>query len=115
MTLWRKGVAGVLSIVLFQTPASGAANSPMGAILSAARAHVGTAPASAGTTVFGGDILSTEQNGNLQIRAGAARLLLAGSSSAMSDRKASSFPLCGVAVTRIRCREASPARRLTSS
>jgi len=83
MTLWRESAAGVLSIVLFQTPASGAANSRIGAILSAARAHVGTAPASAGTTVFGGDILSTEQNGNLQIRAGAARLLLAGSSSAM--------------------------------
>jgi hypothetical protein len=32
--------------------------------------------------VFGGDRLSTEQNGNIQIRAGAARLLLSGSSSA---------------------------------
>jgi|SRR5579863_9445349 len=83
MTLWRESVAGFLSSLLFLTPASGAANSPMGAILSAARAHVGTAPASAGTTVFGGDILSTEQNGNLQIRVGAARLLLAASSSAM--------------------------------
>lgn len=54
----------------------------MGAILSAVSAHVGTAPASAGTTVFGGDRLSTEQNGNIQVRAGAARLLLSGSSSA---------------------------------
>jgi hypothetical protein len=83
MTLWRESVAGFLSFLLFSPPVSGAADSPVGAILSAARAHVGTAPASAGTTVFGGDILSTEQNGNLQIRAGAARLLLAGSSSAM--------------------------------
>ena len=32
--------------------------------------------------MFGGDKLSTEQNGNIQIRAGAARLLLSGSSSA---------------------------------
>jgi len=83
MTLWRESVAGVLSLLLFLTPVPSAANSPIGAILSAARAHVGTAPASAGATVFGGDILSTEQNGNLQIRAGAARFLLARSSSAM--------------------------------
>jgi len=83
MTLWRESIAGVLSLLLFLTPVAGAASSRIGAILSAARAHVGTAPASAGATVFGGDILSTEQNGNLQIRAGAARLLLAGSSSAM--------------------------------
>jgi hypothetical protein len=83
MTLWRESIAGVLSSLLFLTPVAGAANSPIGAILSAARAHVGTAPASAGTTVFGGDILSTEQNGNLQIRAGASRFMLAGSSSAM--------------------------------
>ena len=83
MALWRECVAGFLSLLSFSPPVSGAADSPVGAILSAVHAHVGTAPASAGTTVFGGDILSTEQSGNLQIRAGAARLLLAGSSSAM--------------------------------
>lgn len=82
MTRGRKNTAGAVSYLLFQTVVLSAANSPMGAILYAVRAHVGTATASAGTTVFGGDQLSTEQNGNMQIRAGAARLLLSGSSSA---------------------------------
>jgi hypothetical protein len=44
--------------------------------VSADRAHVGTAAASAGTTVFSGDRLDTEQLGTLQIRTGAARLVL---------------------------------------
>lgn len=82
MALWRESVAGVLSLLSFVTPVPGAADLPLGAVLSATRAHLGTVPASAGTTVFGGDKLSTEQNGNIQIRAGAARLLLSGSSSA---------------------------------
>ncbi|HEY4815988.1 MAG TPA: hypothetical protein VIH67_01065 [Candidatus Acidoferrum sp.] len=52
----------------------------MGTVVSAERAHVGTAAASAGSTVFAGDKLDTEQAGSLQIRAGAARLALTGSS-----------------------------------
>ena len=49
-------------------------------MLSAQRAHVGRAAASVGTTVFSGDVLDTEKLGNLQVRTGAARLLLASSS-----------------------------------
>jgi hypothetical protein len=52
----------------------------LGTVVSAERAHVGTAAASAGSTVFAGDQLDTEQAGSLQIRAGAARLVLTGSS-----------------------------------
>ena len=52
----------------------------LGTVVSADRAHVGTAAASAGSTVFAGDKLDTEQAGSLQIRAGAARLVLTGSS-----------------------------------
>jgi hypothetical protein len=82
MARWRESVAVFLVLSLFSSPVFGATGSPVGAILSAVSAHVGTARASAGTTVFGGDRLSTEQNGNIQMRAGAARLLLSGSSSA---------------------------------
>lgn len=82
MARWRESVAVFLALGLLLSPVFGATGSPVGAILSAVSAHVGTAPASAGTTVFGGDRLSTEQNGNIQIRAGATRLLLSGSSSA---------------------------------
>jgi hypothetical protein len=38
--------------------------------------------AAVGTTVFGGDRISTESQGSMQVRAGAARLLLLGSSAA---------------------------------
>jgi hypothetical protein len=61
------------------------ANSPsatLGTIVFAERAHIGSAAASVGATVFGGDRLSTEANGSLQLRTASARVLLSGSSSA---------------------------------
>lgn len=56
---------------------------PLGIVLTADHAQVGASPVSVGTTVYGGDLLSTEAQGNLQVRAGAARLLLAGSTTAV--------------------------------
>jgi hypothetical protein len=52
----------------------------MGMVVSAERAHVGTAVASVGSTVFAGDKLNTDAGGSLQLRAGAARFLLTGAS-----------------------------------
>jgi hypothetical protein len=51
-------------------------------VVFADRAHVGTASASVGATVFDGDRLSTDQMGTVQVRAGAARLLLSSASMA---------------------------------
>jgi len=70
----------LLSISLLASPIWGNSALGMGTVVSADRAHVGTATASAGSTVFVGDKLATEQAGSLQIRAGAARLVLTGSS-----------------------------------
>ena len=56
---------------------------PLGTVITADHAHVGDAGADVGTTVYGGDLLSTETPGNVQIRAGAARLLLSSSSAAV--------------------------------
>lgn len=70
----------LLSVSLSATPIWGNSGLGLGTVVSAERAHIGTAAASAGATVFAGDKLDTEQLGNLQIRAGAARLLLKGSS-----------------------------------
>lgn len=64
-------------------PASSAAPAVVGTVTTADQARVGTADASAGTTLFGGDQITTESNGNVQIRAGGARFLLSGASSAM--------------------------------
>src|SRR5216684_5154284 len=70
----------VLSTSLLAASTFGGSPLGLGTVVSADRAHVGTAAASAGSTVFAGDKLDTEQAGNLQIRAGAARLVLTGSS-----------------------------------
>jgi hypothetical protein len=66
----------LLSLSLIALPVSGSSAAGMGTVVSAYRAHVGTAEASAGTTVFVGDHLNTEEAGSMQLRAGAARLLL---------------------------------------
>jgi hypothetical protein len=57
--------------------------SALGSVVTADHARVGDAPAAVGTSVYGGDRLSTEDRGSVQIRAGAARLLLLSASSAM--------------------------------
>jgi hypothetical protein len=69
--------AAVLSVTLATAPLMGAPKATvLGTVVTAERAHVGDGIASIGTTVFGGDRLSTEDQGSVQIRAGAARLLL---------------------------------------
>src|SRR5882762_4292236 len=70
----------VLSISLLATSTFGGSALGLGTVVSAERAHVGTAAASAGATVFAGDKLDTERAGSLHIRAGAARLVLTGAS-----------------------------------
>src|SRR5437660_6624622 len=78
-----KGILALLvSLSLLTTPVWAAPSSSLGTVVYADRAHVGAAQASVGATVFGGDRLSTEQTGSVQVRAGAARLLLSSASSA---------------------------------
>jgi hypothetical protein len=80
----RAVFAAALSVSLATGPLMGAPTATsLGMIITAERAHVGDALAAVGTTVYGGDRLSTEQQGNVQIRAGAARLLLLSASSAV--------------------------------
>lgn len=82
MALLRESAAAFLSLTLVAMPVWSVPGSTFGTVMLAQRAHVGTASATAGATVFGGDKISTEQFGNIQIRAGAARLMLWASSSA---------------------------------
>lgn len=72
--------AVTLSFSLLITSISGAPAAGFGTVVSAEQAHVGRAAASVGTTIFSGDSLDTEKLGSLQVRAGAARLMLSGSS-----------------------------------
>src|SRR5271154_1682444 len=71
-------VAVTVSVTMLGAPLCAAPASQLGIVVFADHARVGTAAASVGSTVFGGDRLSTEQKGSVQFRAGAARFLLAG-------------------------------------
>jgi hypothetical protein len=75
-------LALLVSISLLTTPVWATPSSSLGVVVYADRAHVGAAQASVGATIFGGDRLTTEQAGSMQVRAGAARLLLASGSMA---------------------------------
>jgi len=80
----RAVFAAALSVTLATAPLMGTPTaSVLGTVVTAERAHVDEGIASVGTTVFAGDRLTTEEQGSVQIRAGAARLLLLGASSAM--------------------------------
>jgi hypothetical protein len=84
MQTLRTIFAVVLAASLVTMPAMAApAASNLGTVIAAERAHVGEASAEIGTTVFGGDRLSTEMQGSVQVRVGAARLLLLSSSGAV--------------------------------
>ena len=72
----------VLSLIFVASTGMSASAPALGTITSAFRANVGTANATVGTTVFSGDRLTTTQLGTLQVRAGAARLMLSASSAA---------------------------------
>lgn len=78
--------AAVLAVSLTSMPVWGSTTPnvlPLGTVIAADHAHVGQANADIGTTVYGGDRLSTDSQGSVQLRAGAARLLLQSASAAI--------------------------------
>lgn len=80
--------AVAMSFMVACTPLLAAKNpttTPLGTVIAADRAHVGEASADVGTTVYSGDRVSTDLQGSMQVRAGAARLLLLSSSAAIVD------------------------------
>jgi hypothetical protein len=84
----RAVFAAVVSIPLLVIPAHASTTPsvvPLGMVIATERAHVGQSAADVGTTVCGGDRLSTDALGSIEIRAGAARLLLLNSTVAELD------------------------------
>ena len=89
-TVTSRIIAVLVSYTLLATPVWAAPSSSLGTVVYAYRAHVGAAQTSVGATVFSGDRLSTDQSGSVQVRAGAARLLLSSASIAtLSQEEAS--------------------------
>jgi len=83
MSRLRQLFAAVISFALLTMPVIAATSESLGTLVYAQGAHVGSATASVGSTVFGGDRLSTDSSGTLQVRAGAARFLLKPASNAI--------------------------------
>jgi len=76
---WRVLFAAIIPVSLAVVPAYANTTptvSAVGTVIAAERAHVGQSAADVGTTVYDGDRLSTDVQGSIQVRAGAARLLL---------------------------------------
>ncbi len=90
MLYLRSVLASILMITVGMTPCWGATGEAFGTVVTADRARVGGGPISVGATVFGGDRLFTDDTGSLQVRAGAARLLLSSASIAMLAKDTSS-------------------------
>jgi len=80
----RASLATLMTIGLTIAPTWGGPKtaSSLGTIVTAEHARVGDSSAEVGTTIFSGDRLSTDREGSVQVRAGAARLLLQSASSA---------------------------------
>jgi hypothetical protein len=78
MRKMRAALALTVLAVVSATPVWTSPASPqLGIVVFAEHAHVGTTAASAGSTLYAGDKLTTESTGSIQVRGGAARLLLA--------------------------------------
>lgn len=73
-------LAILLSLTLLTAPLWADPSAALGTVVFANRARVGNAGTSVGATVFGGDRLSTDNAGTVQVRVNAARLLLSSSS-----------------------------------
>lgn len=85
---FRGSFAALITIGLTVSPVWGGPKtaSSLGTVITAEHARIGDSSAEVGTTVFSGDRLSTEREGSVQIRAGAARLLLqSGTAAVLSD------------------------------
>ena len=88
MQYLRSVVAAILVVAMGLTPGWGASGPAFGTVIAAEGANVGGGSLSAGTTVFGGDKLFTTGAGSVQLRAGAARLLLTGDTAAVLGKDA---------------------------
>lgn len=78
----QRTLASMLMLLLSPIPLPARAKvHPLGTITQASGAHFNAGTASAGGTVFDGDVLSTEDDGALQFRGNATMIYLAGGSS----------------------------------
>jgi hypothetical protein len=83
-------LAAVLSSAMFTLPAlaSDTYQKPLGSVAESARAQLDGISASAGTTVYSGDVVATDSNGALRLQLGTGQLYLSASSAASLESRA---------------------------
>src|SRR6266849_7528556 len=74
--LLRGCLIGLLVVTLVEAPVSAAPASPLGVVMQAQRARLGTSEAAQGATVFNGDNLATELTGNLCVHVRGTQIYL---------------------------------------
>ena len=78
----RFSAAVILAAGILALPAMAAGEAPLGVVLVAGNAHLGTVSAAMGADVYPGDILATDPGGTLRVKAGASQFYLAAASTA---------------------------------
>jgi hypothetical protein len=74
--LGRAYLIAILIVALVGLPAMGAPSKPLGLVIQAQAAQLGSTAAAAGSTVYAGDSLGTDTGGSLRMRIGPAQLYL---------------------------------------
>ncbi len=78
----RYAVTALLISSMLYLPANAASQKALGLVIQAQLAHLDSADAAIGTTVYSGDSLDTQDGGNLRLRVGASQLYLLSESAA---------------------------------
>jgi hypothetical protein len=78
----RHIVVGLLIAGMLYMPANAASEKPLGLVIQAQLAHLDSADAAIGTTVYSGDALDTQEGGTLRLKVGASQLYLLSGSAA---------------------------------
>jgi hypothetical protein len=81
-TFSKRISATIVAYSLVLLPAYSAQNQAVGAVLEAENAHIGSAAATAGSSLFRGDLVSTESEGRALVRIGETRFQVLGDSAA---------------------------------
>lgn len=85
----RHFVTALLIVGMLYMPANAATEKPLGLVIQAQLAHLDSADAAIGTTVYSGDALDTQEGGTLRLKVGASQLYLLSGSAATFARSES--------------------------
>jgi|SRR5580704_7937095 hypothetical protein len=78
----RNIITGLLIAGILYLPANGASQKPVGLVIQAQLAHLDSAEAAIGTTVYSGDTFDTQDGGTLRLRFGSSQIYLLSASAA---------------------------------